>query len=61
MRMSKYLIELMCRRQALQILLQVVLCHNAQTRNAITESGDLVIEVCAVALLNYVVRCIFGG
>lgn len=49
MRMNKYLIRLLCRRQALQVLLQVaarvVLVNNTQSRHAVTKRSNLVIDI----------------
>jgi hypothetical protein len=66
MKMNKCLIKLLYKRQALQILREVpaawvVLVNNAQARHAITKRSDLVVDACALALLDYVVCCLFGG
>jgi len=65
-RMNKYIINLLCTRQALQILLQVaatrvVLVYNTQARHAITKRSNLVTEIRAVALLSRVLCCLFEG
>ena len=64
--MNKYIINLLCTRQALQILLQVaatrvVLVYNTQARHAITKRSNLVTEIRAVALLSRALCCLFEG
>lgn len=51
-------------RQTLQIFLHVLtarilLAHDAEGRYGVAERGDLVVEVCAVALFDHVVGCLF--
>jgi hypothetical protein len=44
-----------------QLVRRVVPHLNTQTGHAIAERGDLVIDVGAVAILDYVMRCVSGG
>ena len=58
--MNKYLIELLCRGQALQILLRVLAAQggsadNAKAGHAVTKHSNLVVEIGTVALLDRVV------
>jgi hypothetical protein len=59
-RLNNYLIQLLCWRKALQIFLQVLaarvtLVDNAQTGHPITKRSNLLVEICAVPLLDHIV------
>jgi hypothetical protein len=62
--MNKYLVKLLYKRQALRVLREVpaawvVLVHDAQARHAITKRSELIVDAYTVALLDYVVCCLF--